>query len=62
MISSLGFSFYLANFADRGLTYGSLGTAVGLLFYLYLSASVVLLGAEINAAIHRALRTNCELD
>jgi membrane protein len=52
-IASLGFSFYLANFADRGLTYGSLGTAVGLLFYLYLSASVVLLGAEINAAVYQ---------
>jgi membrane protein len=52
-IASLGFSFYLANFADRGLTYGSLGTAVGLLVYLYLSASVVLLGAEINAAVYR---------
>jgi membrane protein len=52
-IISLGFSFYLANFADRGLTYGSLGTAVGLLVYLYLSASVVLLGAEINATVHR---------
>ena len=52
-IASLGFSFYLANFADRGLTYGSLGTAVGLLVYLYISAVVVLLGAEINAAVHR---------
>jgi membrane protein len=51
-ITSLGFSFYLANFADRGLTYGSLGTAVGLLVYLYLSALVVLLGAEINAAVY----------
>jgi membrane protein len=51
-IASLGFSFYLANFADRGLTYGSLGTAVGLLVYLYLSALVVLLGAEINAAVY----------
>jgi membrane protein len=49
-MTSLGFSFYLANFADRGLTYGSLGTAVGLLVYLYLSASMMLLGAEINAA------------
>jgi membrane protein len=51
-ISSIGFSFYLANFANYGLTYGSLGAAVGLLFYLYLSASVVLLGAEVNAAIY----------
>jgi membrane protein len=55
-IASLGFSFYLANFANRGLTYGSLGTAVGLLVYLYLSASVVLLGAEINAAVYRLHR------
>jgi membrane protein len=55
-IASLGFSFYLANFADRGLTYGSLGTAVGLLVYLYLSASVVLLGAEINAAVYHLRR------
>lgn len=50
-IASLGFSFYLANFASRGLTYGSLGTAIGLLVYLYLSALIVLLGAEANAAI-----------
>jgi membrane protein len=54
-ISSVGFSIYLANFANYGITYGSLGAAVGLLFYLYLSASVVLLGAEVNAAIYHAL-------
>jgi membrane protein len=52
-ITSVGFSFYLATFANYGLTYGSLGAAVGLLFYLYLSASVVLFGAELNAAIYR---------
>ncbi len=54
-ISSVGFSFYLANFADYGVTYGSLGAAVGLLLYLYLCASVVLLGAELNAAIYQPL-------
>jgi len=54
-LSSVGFSFYLANFADYGVTYGSLGAAVGLLFYLYLTASVVLLGAEVNAVIYHAL-------
>src|SRR5215208_2082248 len=51
-ISSMGFSFYLANFANYGLTYGSLSAAVGFLFYLYLCASLVLLGAELNAAIY----------
>src|SRR5215204_4841436 len=54
-ISSVGFSIYLANFANYGVTYGSLGAAVGLLFYLYLCASVVLLGAELNAAIYHRL-------
>jgi len=54
-ISSVGFSIYLANFADYGATYGSIGAAVGLLFYLYLCASVVLLGAELNAAIYLPL-------
>jgi membrane protein len=54
-ISSVGFSFYLANFANYGVTYGSLGAAVGLLLYLYLCASVVLLGAELNAAIYHPL-------
>jgi membrane protein len=55
-VASLGFSFYLSNFAGRGLTYGSLGTAVGLLVYLYISAWIVLLGAEINEAVYRRYR------
>jgi membrane protein len=54
-ISSVVFSIYLANFANYGVTYGSLGAALGLLFYLYLCASVVLLGAELNAAIYHLL-------
>jgi membrane protein len=54
-ISSVGFSVYLANFADYGVTYGSIGAAVGLLLILYLCASVVLLGAELNAAIYHPL-------
>jgi membrane protein len=55
-IASLGFSSYLSNFAGRGPTYGSLGTAVGLLVFLYISAWVVLLGAEINDAVYRRYR------
>jgi membrane protein len=51
-ITTVGFSIYLANFADFGITYGSLGAAVGLLVYLNLSASIVLAGAELNAALH----------
>jgi membrane protein len=49
-ITSVGFSIYLATFADFGVTYGSIGAAVGLLIYLNLSASIILAGAELNAA------------
>jgi membrane protein len=53
-ITSVGFSVYLATFADYGVTYGSLGVAVGLLLYFYVSASILLAGAELNAAIHNS--------
>jgi membrane protein len=52
--ASVAFSLYLANFADYGVTYGSLGAAVGLLVYLNISASIVLAGAELNAVLHPA--------
>lgn len=51
--ASVGFSFYLSNFANYSVIYGSLGTAIALLTYLYLSAVAFLLGEEVNAAIYR---------
>ena len=44
-------SWYLANIADYNATYGSLGAVIGLLIWLWLSALVVLIGAELNAEI-----------
>jgi membrane protein len=52
VLASLGFSFYLANFAKYSVIYGSLGAAFALLLYFYISAAVLLLGAEVNVAIH----------
>jgi membrane protein len=52
-LASVGFSFYISNFANYGVIYGSLGTAIALLVYLYLSAVALLLGEEVNAAIYR---------
>jgi membrane protein len=55
VLASLGFSYYVSHFANYSVTYGSLATAVVLLLYFYISAAVLLLGAEVNAAIyHRA--------
>ena len=59
-VTSVGFSVYLARFADFGVTYGSLGAAVGLLIYLDLSASIVLAGAALNAAMHPAAAREAE--
>jgi membrane protein len=49
VIASLGFSVYVANFGNYNETYGALGAVVVLLLWLFLSAFVVILGAEINA-------------
>ena len=55
-VMSLGFSVALSTVLDYGATYGSFGAAIALLVYLYLSAVVVLGGAELNAVL-RASRT-----
>ena len=46
---SLGLSAYLSNFADYTATYGSLGAAVALMMWIWLSACAVLIGAELNS-------------
>jgi membrane protein len=51
--ASLLFGFYVQNFAHYDATYGSIGAVVVLIFYFYLSAAVMLFGAEFNAVIER---------
>jgi membrane protein len=53
LAGSIGFSIYTENFASYNETYGSLGAVVILLLWLYLSAFVILLAAEINAELER---------
>lgn len=51
LLVSVALSVYFARFPEFNRTYGSLGAIVGLLFWLYASAFVVLLGAELNAQL-----------
>jgi membrane protein len=51
LIASAAFSLYVADFANYTKTYGSLGAVIVLLLWLYISFYIVLLGAEINAAL-----------
>lgn len=59
LVASWGFSIYAEASASYNQTYGSIGGIVVLLTWLYLSFFVVLLGAEVNAAI-AADRTGTE--
>jgi len=49
--ASLGFGYYVSNFADYNAMYGSIGAIIVLLLYFYISGAVLLLGAEVNAVI-----------
>jgi membrane protein len=59
-IANFGFSIYLENFSNYGLVYGSLGAVVAFLFWVYLSANILLFGAEVAAEYPRVLRGDYE--
>ena len=56
LAASLLFSYYVANFSSYSVTYGSLGAVVAAMMWLYISAFVVLLGAELNAELELQTR------
>jgi membrane protein len=56
MIGSGLLSFYLANFGHYDATYGSLGAAIALMTWMWMSTIVILFGAELNSEIeHQTL-------
>jgi membrane protein len=57
LIVSGAFSWYAANFGKFNETYGSLGAIIGLMTWLWVSAIVILLGAEVDAEMeHQTAR------
>jgi membrane protein len=58
VIASIGFSIYTSNFGRYNETYGSLGAVVVLMLWLYISAYVVIAGAELNAELERQTRAD----
>jgi membrane protein len=55
LMGSAALSFYLSNFADYNATYGSLGAAIGLMMWMWLSTISVLIGAQLDIVIEQRL-------
>ncbi|WP_219974297.1 YihY/virulence factor BrkB family protein [Rubrobacter xylanophilus] len=53
VVASAAFSFYVNNFGSYNKTYGSIGVAIVLLLYLYISSLTILFGASLNATLAR---------
>ena len=57
VLGSVAFSYYVSHFGSYDKTYGSLGAAVGFLTWIWLSATIVLVGGELNAEMeHQTAR------
>ena len=53
LAASFGFSFYVSNYVNLNAIYGGLGAIIVLLLYIFISAAVLLFGAEVNAEIYQ---------
>jgi membrane protein len=57
LVATLLFAFYVGNFGNYNEMYGALGGAIILILWFYISAFVIVLGAELNAEIeHQTAR------
>ncbi len=56
LLSTYGFSFYLSNFSSYNKLYGSIGTIIALMLWLYLLALILIFGYEVNVSIQEAKR------
>ena len=53
---SYGFSYYITNFGTYNKIYGSIGVLIALMVWIQLITIVLLVGYEVNASVHDAIR------
>jgi membrane protein len=58
IIISIGFSYYINNFETYNTLYGSIGTLVVVMLWLYFNALILLIGFELNVSIWSARSMN----
>lgn len=52
-----GFSFYINNFSSYNKVYGSIGTLIVIMIWLYLNSLILLVGFELNASVDLSKRS-----
>ena len=55
-VATILFSIYLLNFANYNATYGTLGTLIGFMVWIWISVIILIVGAEINAELEHQTR------
>jgi membrane protein len=51
LVATVALGFYIDHFSDYGATYGSLGAVIALMLWFYVTAALLLVGAELTAAL-----------
>jgi membrane protein len=54
LAASIGFNFYVQNFSSYNALYGSIGTLLIILIWIYFNSIILLIGFELNASIRHA--------
>lgn len=62
LVASVAFAFYVANFGSYDKTYGTLGGAISLLVWMWISNIALLLGTQLNAELERNRELNAGID
>tara|TARA_B100001093_G_scaffold519927_1_gene611439 strand:- start:27460 stop:28347 length:888 start_codon:yes stop_codon:yes gene_type:complete len=54
IVTSSFFNYYISNFAEYNKVYGSIGTLIIILLWMYINSIILLIGFELNASIFNA--------
>jgi membrane protein len=60
ILATNAFSYYLVNFSSYNKLYGSIGTLIGMMVWIYLIAVILIFGFEINSSLRDALAVEHE--
>lgn len=62
LATSVDFDFYVSNFSKYNALYGSIGTLIILLLWIYFNSMILLIGFELNASIFSASRKRQQIE